>query len=76
MNNLKYDYWKLNERYLFYSVGENGRFLKSVRFVQYGNMNLFEIILEDYIEKLDFYSLNTVTNNYDIEKYILQYLKY
>ncbi|MGE0562263.1 MAG: hypothetical protein AB7O47_10630 [Flavobacteriales bacterium] len=68
--NTYYEYYfdEINSEYSFYSIGSNGKFKKRVLFKKFGNSPFWELILEDYIEKLDFYSINTVTNNNDVDK--------
>lgn len=65
---MNYDYWIEGNRYLFYSIGEQGEFLKSITFNKFHSTNLYEVLLEDYVEKIQIYSLNTTTNNRDVDK--------
>ena len=73
MSSLKpyYTYWVKEDRYLFYSEGSKGKFLKSIKFKRFYSTNLYELLLEDYIPSLDSYALNTTTDNRDVEKIFL-----
>lgn len=63
----EYPFWRKGNRFYFSSEGKNGKFLKSVKFTEF-HENIYELELEDYIEKLDVYAINTYTDNGDVEK--------
>jgi len=64
----QYSYNDIENDYRFVSNGKNGEFQKRVTFKKYGESVFWELVLEDYLEKLDFYSINTVTDNGDIDE--------
>lgn len=64
----EYTFEASKQHYFFFSVGINGKFKKRVSFVKYGKSKYWELVLEDYVEKLDTYAYNTVTDNNDLDR--------